>query len=69
VGITNLNPSKETSTTASIVPTVVILNTAVTVTKLIVLFVVTGYIRIGIKASQVPKTKIVNKINNVLFLG
>ena len=60
---TKLTPALARRTATSIVPTVVTANTDVTTTRPKRLFCAAGYIKIGIKGSQGPKTKMTNRVH------
>ena len=59
---TKLTPALARRTAPNIVPTVVMANTDVTTTRPKRLLCAAGYIKIGIKGSQGPKAKMINRV-------
>ena len=64
----NLIPFEASRTMPSIVEMVITEKTIITKIKPTVLCLAAGYISIGIKGSQGPKTKIVNKTHGVILM-
>jgi hypothetical protein len=62
-----LTPVLESRTTPNIVPMVTMPNTHVTTNSPDKLFFAAGYIRIGIKGSHGPKTKMTNSAQGVML--
>ena len=62
-----LTPATESKTIPSIVAIVIVPNTAVTINRPTKLFFAAGYIRIGIRGSHGPKTKITNSAQGVIL--
>ena len=62
-----MTPKVEMITTVSMVKIVVALNVMVTAIRSGRLFFAAGYIKMGIRGSHGPNTKIVNKIQGVIF--